>query len=353
MSDLGQQLKEARLSRGLSLDDVQEMTKIRKRYLEAIESGDYKVLPGSFYVRAFIKTYAEAVGLDPDDLLTEHKQHVPEVAPEQTMEPVLQKRRSTRVAERNSKWLSTTLMWSFFALILVVVYMYFTIWGKSDEAKNDQPDQTPVTDVSEREPAKTAGNAGQNGNAAGTGNEGSAGNATGNAGTDAENNGETNTGNGTNAGNSTDPENNGTDVGGQVVVTPDGTEGSTTKFLVQPAGDQPVQVMITSTGKSWVEVRKGDKNGEKLYYANTSEEGGDILTYDLGPEGLFIKSGASSKTQITVGGQVVEDGKNTSKIQLNLAGAGETGSGEAGQNTTGTDAGLNDETGTGETGTNE
>lgn len=342
MSDLGQQLKEARLARGLTLDDVQEMTKIRKRYLEAIESGDYKVLPGSFYVRAFIKTYAESVGLDPDDLLTEHKQHVPDVAPEQTMEPVLQKRRSTRVAERNSKWLSTTLMWSFFVLILVVVYLYFTVWGKSDEAKNDLPDQTPVTNVSEQEPGNNSGNAGQNGDAAGAGNEGTAGNT----GTDTGQNG-ANTGNGANAGNSTDNgTNNGTDAGGQtVVVTPNGTEGSTTKFLVQPAGDQPVQVIITSTGKSWVEVRKGDKSGEKLYYANTSEEGGDILTYDLGPEGLFIKSGASSKTQITVGGQIVEDGKNTSKIQLNLAGPGDVGSGEGGQNTSGNDAGFTDEAG--------
>ena len=48
MSELGQQLREARLQKGMSLDDVQEMTKIRKRYLEAIEAGDYKVLPGSF-----------------------------------------------------------------------------------------------------------------------------------------------------------------------------------------------------------------------------------------------------------------------------------------------------------------
>lgn len=67
MSELGRHLKEARLQKGMSLDDVQEVTKIRKKYLEAIEAGDYKVLPGSFYVRAFIKTYAEAVGVNPDE----------------------------------------------------------------------------------------------------------------------------------------------------------------------------------------------------------------------------------------------------------------------------------------------
>lgn len=83
MSELGQQLKEARLQRGMSLDDVQEVTKIRKKYLEAIEAGDYKVLPGNFYVRAFIKTYAEAVGMNPDDLLDEHTS-VPKPEPEAT-----------------------------------------------------------------------------------------------------------------------------------------------------------------------------------------------------------------------------------------------------------------------------
>lgn len=317
MSDLGQQLKEARLARGLSLDDVQEMTKIRKRYLEAIEAGDYKVLPGSFYVRAFIKTYAEAVGVDPDELLNEHKQHVPDVAPEPTMEPVLQKRRSSRTAERNSKWLSTTLMWSFAVLILVVIYMYFTVWGKSDEAKDNQPDQTPVTDTRSEGNGGT-GNTGQNGTNTGTGNEGTAGNGTaGNNGTNGTDNGSNGTeGNGsTNTGTDT-----GTDTGvGTVVVAPDGKEGSTTKFLVQSAGSQPVQVVINATGKSWVEVRKGDKGGEKLYFDNTTE--GEVLTYELGPEGLFIKSGASSNTTITVGDQVVTDGKNTSKIQLNLGSA--------------------------------
>lgn len=63
MSDLGYILRKTRLERKISLDDLQEVTKIRKRYLEAIEEGNYKVLPGSFYVRAFIKSYAEAVGL--------------------------------------------------------------------------------------------------------------------------------------------------------------------------------------------------------------------------------------------------------------------------------------------------
>ncbi|HEY0827135.1 MAG TPA: helix-turn-helix domain-containing protein, partial [Bacilli bacterium] len=68
MSDLGQLLIKARNEKGLTIEDLQETTKIRKAYLEAIEEGNYKKLPGNFYVRAFIKSYAEAVGLEPDEV---------------------------------------------------------------------------------------------------------------------------------------------------------------------------------------------------------------------------------------------------------------------------------------------
>lgn len=306
VSDLGQQLKEARLSMGLSLDDVQEITKIRKRYLEAIEAGDYKVLPGSFYVRAFIKTYAEAVGLNADDLLAEHKQNVPEAAPDTTMEPVLQKRRSRQSAERNSKWLTTALMWSFFALIIIVIYLYFTVWSQhGDEANTKQPDSTAITSNMEnpQDAAKPNQDAGADQNGAKNANTGT------DDQTETPDNGKDT--------NANTPDANETETANkEVVVAPDGKEGSTTKFKVQPAGSEPVKVVISATGNSWVEVRKGDKRGEKLYFQTMKE--GEVLNYDLGSEGLFIKSGASPNTSITVGGQVVEDGKNTSRIQLNL-----------------------------------
>lgn len=56
-------LREAREQAGLSLEDVQERTKIQVQYLEAIEKGDFEQLPGSFYARAFIRAYAEHLGV--------------------------------------------------------------------------------------------------------------------------------------------------------------------------------------------------------------------------------------------------------------------------------------------------
>lgn len=77
MSELGQALKEAREQKGLSLDDLQERTKIQKRYLRAIEDGDFKQLPGNFYIRAFIKSYAETVGLDFSALIQQYGSEIP------------------------------------------------------------------------------------------------------------------------------------------------------------------------------------------------------------------------------------------------------------------------------------
>ncbi|MGG6311190.1 helix-turn-helix domain-containing protein [Paenibacillus macerans] len=342
VSDLGQQLREARLARGLSLEDVQEMTKIRKRYLEAIEAGDYKVLPGSFYVRAFIKTYAEAVGLDADELLAEHRQNVPSTAPEPTMEPVMQKRRSRQHTDRNSKWLSTTLMWSFAVLILIVIYMYFTVWGNnSDKADGDLTDPTPVTEG--KAPAGNGNNAGKPGNVAegdaiGGNNAANGGNGTdtGNAGVDngTDTGANTNNGNGTNTGTG----NTGGDAGEPgIAVVADGEEGNVTKYKIQNAGTDPVQVVITATGESWVEVRKGSKNGEKLQFGKTKD--GDVLTYDIAPEGLYIISGNSANTAIAVAGQPITDGKTTSRFLLNLDN-GSTGT-DSPMGDTGTDAGGN------------
>ena len=69
MNDLGETLKDARIKKGYDIEDVHRITKIQKRYLEAIEAGNLDALPGHFYARAFVKSYAEAVGLDPGIVL--------------------------------------------------------------------------------------------------------------------------------------------------------------------------------------------------------------------------------------------------------------------------------------------
>ncbi|WP_423189751.1 helix-turn-helix domain-containing protein [Alkalibacterium sp. f15] len=78
MNEIGDKLKEARKAKGYTLDDLQQMTKIQKRYLIAVEEGNLEVLPGNFYARAFIKQYADSVGLNGEALIQEHMDALPQ-----------------------------------------------------------------------------------------------------------------------------------------------------------------------------------------------------------------------------------------------------------------------------------
>lgn len=76
--EIGKVLRQAREKKGYTLDDLQQLTKIQKRYLIAIEDEKFDELPGDFYVRAFIKQYANTVGLDGNDLLKEYDDKLPQ-----------------------------------------------------------------------------------------------------------------------------------------------------------------------------------------------------------------------------------------------------------------------------------
>lgn len=69
LAEIGALLREARLKQGITLEKVQEETKIRRRYLEALEEGNYQVFPGEVYLKGFLKNYAHFLGLPGDELV--------------------------------------------------------------------------------------------------------------------------------------------------------------------------------------------------------------------------------------------------------------------------------------------
>lgn len=73
MRHIGQQLKDARERRGLSLQDVEQKTKIGTRYLQAIEEGQFDLIPGEVYLKGFIRSYARTVGVDGEALIEEYR----------------------------------------------------------------------------------------------------------------------------------------------------------------------------------------------------------------------------------------------------------------------------------------
>jgi len=70
---VGSKLHEARTRKKLGLQEIEEATKIRGRYLQAIENEEWDHLPEDTYARAFIRTYGRFLGLDGDRLAEEHR----------------------------------------------------------------------------------------------------------------------------------------------------------------------------------------------------------------------------------------------------------------------------------------
>jgi cytoskeletal protein RodZ len=117
LTELGNRLKEARLAKGLSLDDLQTITKIQKRYLIGIEEGNYDIMPGKFYVRAFIKQYAEAVNLDAEELFDSYKDEIPSSKNEELPEQLSRVKTRKSIPESNPK------MFAVLPKILVAVFV--------------------------------------------------------------------------------------------------------------------------------------------------------------------------------------------------------------------------------------
>jgi hypothetical protein len=139
LSELGQLLRKARLEKGISLEDMQETTKIRKRYLEAIEDGNYKLLPGNFYVRAFIKSYSECVGLDPNEVLQMFRNVIPAPQVETQVEPNHRKRTGIKTNDRWSKRVTTLVFISFLCFIIILMYYFIDKNNKiTDNSKNTE-----------------------------------------------------------------------------------------------------------------------------------------------------------------------------------------------------------------------
>src|SRR4030095_15218806 len=65
----GASLKRERELRGISLQEVAEATRIRPQYLEAIESDRFETLPGFTFLKGYVRSYAQYVGLNPDEVL--------------------------------------------------------------------------------------------------------------------------------------------------------------------------------------------------------------------------------------------------------------------------------------------
>src|ERR1700741_1838616 len=73
MPSIGDTLRGARMRQRLDIADVEASTKIRAKYLRALENEEFGMLPGPTFVKTFLRSYAEVLGLDPHVLIEEYR----------------------------------------------------------------------------------------------------------------------------------------------------------------------------------------------------------------------------------------------------------------------------------------
>jgi cytoskeletal protein RodZ len=157
LTELGKLLKEKREEKGMTLEELQTATKIQKRYLAAIEEGNYDVLPGTFYARAFIKNYCEAVGLNYETIFDEYAHEIPQAVKETSTEfEPRSKRERSSVNEENSflKRLIPILLIGVLIIAILFFVWKFLLPDGNDQAKSGEDVKSVELDADANKPEK-------------------------------------------------------------------------------------------------------------------------------------------------------------------------------------------------------
>jgi cytoskeleton protein RodZ len=138
MADIGSTLREARMRAGIDITEVETRTKIRAKYLRAIENEEWDLLPGEVYVKSFLRTYGEFLGLDTRQLIDDFKRRY-ERPTDHELRPIapLGPER-TRRGPLLPPWVVIAAV-----LVVVVVALYFV--GTSTKNKSPQASRARTT----------------------------------------------------------------------------------------------------------------------------------------------------------------------------------------------------------------
>lgn len=156
MTELGNKLKEAREAKGLTLNDLQALTKIQKRYLQGIEEGNYSMMPGKFYVRAFIKQYAEAVGIEQEELFETYKQDIPSAYDEKLPEQLsrVQTKRTLPISSSKVVELLPKILMGIVVIGVIAIVYYFVQQNADGKENNKVADDPETVTIEESEKLK-------------------------------------------------------------------------------------------------------------------------------------------------------------------------------------------------------
>jgi cytoskeleton protein RodZ len=142
MPEIGATLREARARQRVDIAEIEVDTKIRAKYLRALENEEWDLLPGTTYVKSFLRTYAEALGLDGRLLVEEYKlrhERLSDVELQPISPRSTQPARSRRSSRGAPRWLIVSVV-----LAGLIVGLYF-LGSREDEPRSvAQPNEPPV-----------------------------------------------------------------------------------------------------------------------------------------------------------------------------------------------------------------
>ena len=144
MFEIGNSLREARLRQSLELSDVERATKIRPKYLRALEDEQFELLPAQTYVKGFLNTYAEFLGLDGQLYVDEYNSRYVTREEDEPFRP----RRSSQ-GTRNRRLESSVVLVTLVG-IAVVFGLVIAAWKSGD----DTPNTAPIADAGLRTPTE-------------------------------------------------------------------------------------------------------------------------------------------------------------------------------------------------------
>lgn len=146
MADIGSTLREARMRARIDITEVERATKIRARYLRAFENEEWDALPGPVYVKSFLRTYADYVGLDAHALVDEYKRRYERPFDHEPRSSVGPPRRDRERVPRGP----LLPPWALIGLVLVAIVVALFIVGSLPSQKaaiktSSSPAARPVT----------------------------------------------------------------------------------------------------------------------------------------------------------------------------------------------------------------
>jgi cytoskeleton protein RodZ len=142
MADIGATLREARMRQRIDISEIESETKIRAKYLRALENEEWDLLPGPTYVKSFLRTYAEALGLDGKLLIEEYKlrhERLSDVEMQPIRPPGAREPRRRRRAGSGRGWAVLAVV------AALIVSLYFLGNSGGDNGGDDAANSTPST----------------------------------------------------------------------------------------------------------------------------------------------------------------------------------------------------------------